>query len=97
MATRSVVWNRFATFAGLCCLAFSLLLMPVGVRAVRADDARENAKAKTRSSEAEKSDQARETVVAPEPGVRVLNNRGYNYGRPPAGRPSPPEPADESK
>ena len=38
MANRAVLWNRLSSSAGLICLAMSLLLLPVGVRSVRADD-----------------------------------------------------------
>jgi hypothetical protein len=38
VANRSVLWNRLSSSTGLICLALSLLLLPVGVRSVRADD-----------------------------------------------------------
>jgi len=38
VANRAVLWNRLSSSAGLICLAMSLLLLPVGVHSVRADD-----------------------------------------------------------
>jgi hypothetical protein len=38
VANCAVLWNRLSSGAGLICLAMSLLLLPVGVRSVRADD-----------------------------------------------------------
>lgn len=38
MTTRLALWNRLWNVAGLICLATTLILLPAGVRIVRADD-----------------------------------------------------------
>lgn len=111
MTTRPALWNRFWNAVGLICLAMTLLLLPAGVRIVRADDeAAGRASVTPALPTPPVSDQAtpQQSVVAPvveineakealrrggagtegEPGVIVLNTRGFNYGPPPA-RPAP--------
>jgi hypothetical protein len=94
--------------AGLICLAMTLLLLPAGVRIVRADDEAEGRASVTPTPTASEDATPQKPVVAPvieideakealrrgsagtegEPGVIVLNTRGFNYGPPPA-RPGP--------
>ena len=108
MTTRPVLWNRLSNAAGLICLAMTLLLLPAGVRIVRADDEAEGRASVTPTPPASEDATPQKPVVAPvieideakealrrgsagtegEPGVIVLNTRGFNYGPPPA-RPGP--------
>ena len=111
MTTRPTLWNRLSNAVGLICLAMTLLLLPAGVRIVRADDEAEERASVTPplpTPPASELATPQKPVVAPvveideakealridsagtegEPGVIVLNTRGYNYGPPPA-RPAP--------
>ena len=112
MRIRSSLWNRVSTGAGLLALAMTLMLMPAGVRIVRAEDADGSlmsvdpalvanaTKGESDPDVVEKSSPAApilplakdpDAVERPgiagreiQPGIVVLNTRGYNYGPPPA-------------
>ncbi len=111
MTTRPTLWNRLSNAVGLICLAMTLLLLPAGVRVVRADDEAEARASVTPPlptppaselatpqkpvvAQVVEIDEAKEALrrdsvgTAGEPGVIVLNTRGYNYG-PPTARPAP--------
>jgi hypothetical protein len=115
MTTRPVFWNRLLSSAGLICLAMTLLLLPAGVRSVRADDEAEGHVSTAPKHPAREPATSQKRVVAPvtriddaeealrrgsagtegQPGVIVLNTRGYNYG-PPQARPGPATDGRES-
>jgi len=97
---RSVLINKILRSVGLVCLAMSLLLMPAGVRSVRAEDGEKALMSVDPTLVAGEPSNVEGPAVAPvveaaaadeavrpgsagtevQPGVIVLNTRGYNYG-----------------
>jgi hypothetical protein len=59
-------WNRLLTFAGLFCLTASLLLLPAGVRTVRAEDGAQGSKSVNPTPSSSESDIVEPPPIAPE-------------------------------
>ena len=66
MTIRPAFWNRLLTFAGLFCLTATLLLLPAGVRTVRAEDGAQGSKSVNPTPPSSESD-----VVEPPPTANV--------------------------
>ena len=80
MAIGSAIWNRVVIAAGLFCVAMTLLLLPLGLQSVRAENGAE-------ALMIEVADAAPSPGMAGleiQPGLIRLNTRGYNYGPMPA-------------
>ena len=95
MSLRATHWNRIASLVGLLCLGTTLVLLPAGIRAARADEGVELPMSVdpllVAAEEVAATQPAAAGPVVPgeggdeiRPGVIVLNTRGYNYGPRPA-------------
>jgi hypothetical protein len=85
-------WDATRTCLGLASLVATLLLLPIGVEAVRAEDEEPVAISADEASaplgfvpavaegEIEQAPRAMDPRAEDAPGVIVLNTRGYNYG-----------------
>ncbi len=58
-------WNRLLTFAGLFCLTATLLLLPAGVRTVRAEDGAQVSKSVNPTPPSSESDEIEPPPTAP--------------------------------